>query len=277
MLLAETLDVGFDAAAARALAITVVLFFLVVVPIAVETLTRGKSLGRWIMGLRIVRDDGGAIRFRHAFIRGLLAVFELYLLLGSVAFMAALFNDRSKRLGDLLAGTYSMRERVGVMPKLLPDIPPQLEPWVKLADMGRLPEPLARRAVQFLSQAPKMIPASRAKLATALANEASGYVSPPPPRGNSAGNVLAGGDGRAARTRLFPAVPAARPRRPARRPAAFPAVPGLGTPVRYERRLAAGWRAVARVRGTGVISELSAYARRHIGAGQEACHPQLSI
>lgn len=183
VLLAETLDVSFDAAATRALVIAVVLFFLVIVPITVETLTRGKSLGRWIMGLRIVRDDGGAIRFRHALIRGLVAVFELYFLLGSVAFMVALFNDRSKRLGDLLAGTYSMRERVGVMPKILPQIPPQLAPWVKLADMGRLPEPLARRIVQFLSQAPKMIPASRARLATDLANETSGYVSPPPPAG----------------------------------------------------------------------------------------------
>ncbi|MFD1214401.1 RDD family protein [Arthrobacter sp. GCM10027362] len=185
VLLGETLGTGFDAAAAQALAVSMVLFFLVIVPIGVEALTRGKSLGRLIMGLRIVRDDGGAIRFRHALIRGLVGVFELYFMLGSVAFVAALFNDRSKRLGDMLAGTYSMRERVGVLPRQLPQAPPQLLPWVKLTDMGRLPESLARRISQFLAQAPKMIPASRERLAVALANEAAGFVSPPPPPGTA--------------------------------------------------------------------------------------------
>ncbi|MGF9663997.1 RDD family protein [Arthrobacter crystallopoietes] len=183
--LAETLQLNFDAAAAQALSLTMFVFFLVIVPVGLETLTRGKSLGRLIMGLRIVRDDGGAIRFRHALIRGLLGVFELYLLLGSVAFLTALFNDRSKRLGDLLAGTYSMRERVGVIHQQLPHTPPQLVPWVKLADMGRLPESLARRVSQFLTQAPKMIPASRQHLAVDLATETAQYVSPAPPPGTA--------------------------------------------------------------------------------------------
>ena len=37
----------------------------VVVPTVVETLTRGRSLGRLIMGLRIVRDDGGPVGARR--------------------------------------------------------------------------------------------------------------------------------------------------------------------------------------------------------------------
>ncbi|MCG2620585.1 RDD family protein [Arthrobacter sp. I2-34] len=185
VLLADTLGTGFDAAAAQALAVATVAFFLAVLPIGVEALTRGKSLGRLIMGLRIVRDDGGSIRFRHALVRGLLGVFELYLMVGSVAFVAALFNDQSKRVGDMLAGTYSMRERVGVLPRQLPQVPAQLQPWVRLADLGRLPESLARRVSGFLAQAPKMIPASRYQLAVALADEVAGFVAPPPPPGTS--------------------------------------------------------------------------------------------
>ncbi|NKX53281.1 RDD family protein [Arthrobacter mobilis] len=185
VLLGETLGTGFDPAAGQALAVATLVFFLVILPVGVESLTRGKSLGRLIMGLRIVRDDGGSIRFRHALVRGLVGVFELYMMFGSVAFAAALFNDRSKRLGDMLAGTYSMRERVGALPQQLPQIPPQLLPWVRLTDMGRLPESLARRIAQFLAQAPKMIPASREQLAVALATEASGFVSPPPPPGTA--------------------------------------------------------------------------------------------
>ena len=44
VLLADTLGTGFDAAAAQALAVATVVFFLAVLPIGVEALTRGKSL-----------------------------------------------------------------------------------------------------------------------------------------------------------------------------------------------------------------------------------------
>ncbi|HWJ51950.1 MAG TPA: RDD family protein, partial [Propionibacteriaceae bacterium] len=32
--------------------------------ITMETLTRGRTVGAFALGLRVVRDDGGAIRFR---------------------------------------------------------------------------------------------------------------------------------------------------------------------------------------------------------------------
>ena len=63
--------------------VSVVLCF-VVVPAAVETLSRGRSLGKLAAGLRIVRDDGGAIRFRHAVIRALIGFLEIYLTFGGL-------------------------------------------------------------------------------------------------------------------------------------------------------------------------------------------------
>jgi uncharacterized RDD family membrane protein YckC len=170
-----------DQALTTALLLVMVVLLLVVVPVAVETLTRGKSLGRLVMGLRIVRDDGGAIRFRHAFIRGMLAVFEIYMLGGSLAFLVSLFNERSKRLGDLLAGTYAMRERVVARPRALAVMPPALQQWAATADIGRLPDALARRMSQFLAQAPRLTPQARQALSLDLAAEASHHVSPPPP------------------------------------------------------------------------------------------------
>jgi uncharacterized RDD family membrane protein YckC len=172
-----------DEAAATVIVLVAMVFLFVVLPVAVETLSRGKSLGKLVVGLRIVRDDGGSIRFRHALIRGLLGFFELYMMFGSVAFIVSLFNERSKRLGDMLAGTYSMRERVAAVPPLPVSIPDHLLPWAKLADLGRLPDSLARRISQFLRQAAKTAPASRSQLAASLATEAAHYVSPPPPPG----------------------------------------------------------------------------------------------
>ncbi|MBG6182809.1 putative RDD family membrane protein YckC [Arthrobacter sp. CAN_A214] len=183
LLLADTLDGAFDPALTGALVLILVVLVFVVVPVTIETVTRGKSLGRLVMGLRIVRDDGGAIRFRHAFLRGMVGVLEIYLLLGSLAFVVSLFNERSKRLGDLLAGTYSMRERVVVKPRAAVGMPPRLQPWASTADIARLPDPLARRVSQFLAQAPRLTPSARSVLAAELASEASLLVSPPPPRG----------------------------------------------------------------------------------------------
>lgn len=170
-----------DTALTTALLLVVVVLLLVVVPVTVETLTRGKSLGRLVMGLRIVRDDGGAVRFRQAFIRGMVAILEIYLLAGSLAFLVSLFNERSKRLGDLLAGTYSMRERVVARPRAQAVMPPRLKDWSETADIGRLPDPLARRMSQFLAQAPRLTPEARHSLSLELAAEAGHHVFPPPP------------------------------------------------------------------------------------------------
>lgn len=179
-LMSPLLDRLDPAAAQAALMLTVVGVFLLV-PVAVETLTRGRSLGRLALGLRIVRDDGGAVRFRHAFIRALVGILEIYLTLGSVAFLAAVFNERSKRVGDMLAGTYSLRDRVAAQRPAPLHTPVELQPWAALADLGRLPDGLARRIHRFLMQAPRMAPASRAALGTALATEAAAYTAPPPP------------------------------------------------------------------------------------------------
>ena len=54
-----------DTALAQALAILLVAGLLVGLPTTVETLTRGRSLGKRVMGLRVVRDDAGVERDRE--------------------------------------------------------------------------------------------------------------------------------------------------------------------------------------------------------------------
>ncbi len=131
-----------------------------------------------------MRDDGGSIRFRHALIRGLLGFLEIYLTFGGLAIGVALFNDKSKRLGDIVAGTYSLRQRVpSTPPRIMPVAPPHhLQAWVAMADIGRVPDATARRAGTFVQQAYLMAPASRVNMAASLASELARYVAPPPPR-----------------------------------------------------------------------------------------------
>jgi uncharacterized RDD family membrane protein YckC len=169
-----------DDALSAALTIGTLAFCTVVVPTAVETLTQGKSLGKLAVGARIVRDDGGSIGFRHAFIRSLLGVVEIMMTLGGIAAVVALLNNKTKRLGDLVAGTYSQHERVSKVQPPLFGVPLELVEWARTADVARMPDGLARRIAQFLRQATGLTPDTRERLSRELAAEASRYVSPVP-------------------------------------------------------------------------------------------------
>jgi uncharacterized RDD family membrane protein YckC len=167
-----------DQAIGTALVVVDLVVSFIIAPAVLETATRGRSLGKLAVGARIVRDDGGSIAFRHAFIRSLTGVVELIFTFGSIAAITGLLNRRAKRLGDLLAGTVSQHERVPRPPMNALGVPMPLQEWAGVADVARLPDPLSRRITAFLVQAPRMTPDSRARLAAELAAEASPYVAP---------------------------------------------------------------------------------------------------
>lgn len=175
------MSINIDEPTGTALSIIIVVFGLVILPSTVEILTRGRSLGKLAVGVRIVRDDGGAIQYRHALTRALVGVLELYMTLGGLAAIVGLLSDRSKRLGDMVAGTYSQHERVPHVRRMVRPLPPELAGWATVADVARMPEPLERRISQFLAQADRFTPESRQRLATELAGEAAAYTSPIPP------------------------------------------------------------------------------------------------
>ncbi|WP_372593285.1 RDD family protein [Actinotalea sp.] len=180
-----------DDAAIAAVVISALAIVTVVVPTLVETLSRGRSLGKLVMGIRIVRDDGGPVRFRHAFVRALTGVLELWFTAGMVAILTSIVHPQGKRLGDLLAGTYPVRVRSGQ--KALPPVvmPPELARWAAHADMRRLPDGLALSARQLLGRADRLNLGSRARLGIELAGQVEAYVAPGPPPGTHPERFLA--------------------------------------------------------------------------------------
>jgi len=174
---------GLDEAGMSALVLLGVLAPTVGLPVLTETLTRGRTLGKTAMGLRTVRDDGGPIRFRHAVVRALVGFVEIYLLFGVPALLCSLASSRGKRLGDVAAGTYVVRERGAVRAAPMAQMPPQLAAWAAAADLGRLPDGLALAVRQFLGRAPTMHPAARHTMGVDLARALAPHVSPAPPLG----------------------------------------------------------------------------------------------
>lgn len=176
------LSYSMDSAAAGALSLTLVVAVLVGYPVLFETLSRGRSLGKMAMGLRVVRDDGGPIRFRHALVRGLLAVFEIYPF-GVIAVVTSLVSTKGKRVGDFLAGTVVVRERVPTVAAAMVQMPPGLAGWASTLELSRLPDDLALAARQFMSRATALTPAVRSSMGGQIAHEVSRFVAPPPPAG----------------------------------------------------------------------------------------------
>lgn len=170
-------DDALSAVASIATLVVAVLVF----PTTLETLTRGRSLGKLALGLRTVRDDAGPISFQHAFTRALVGVVEIYVLLGAPAFFTALVNQRGKRLGDLAAGTYVVRDRFRLSLPPPPAMPPPLRAWAAGADVTSLPTGLALAVRQYLGRLPTMDPASRSRVGAQLWEQVSPHVAPPPP------------------------------------------------------------------------------------------------
>lgn len=177
------LAAGTDGALLAASIVAAMATIFVLIPATVETLTRGRSLGKLVMGLRTVRDDAGPITFQHAFVRALVGYVEVYLLSGVPAFFSALLNHQGKRLGDQAAGTYVIRERFRLrLPPPTP-MPEHLRAWASGADLAPLPSSVALAVRQFLGRIHEITPQARVELGTRLAGQVARHVSPPPPPG----------------------------------------------------------------------------------------------
>lgn len=152
-------------------------------PVTMETLWRGRTLGKAAMGLRVVRDDGGPIRFRHAFVRGLVGVVldKPGATVGLAALFPMMFTTRKKRLGDLAAGTIVLQERVSGNLDAPVAMPPQLAGWAAALDLSGVNDTLALRMRQFLGRAYQFTPDARATLEHQIASEVVSRVGPPPP------------------------------------------------------------------------------------------------
>ncbi|MEV5408002.1 RDD family protein [Thermopolyspora sp. NPDC052614] len=169
-----------DPALDTALQILMTVIIFVGYPVLFETLTRGRSLGKLALGLRVVADDGGPERFRQALFRGLASVPEIWLFGGAPALISSLWSRRGKRLGDLFAGTIVISTRAPRTPPP-PPMPPELAEWAGGLELSQLPDEVANTARQYLFRMHQLSPAVRQDMGARVAGQVAAYVSPPPP------------------------------------------------------------------------------------------------
>jgi len=70
----------------------------------------GRTLGKWVTGLRVEKHDGTALSFGRAAVRHLVG-YPLSVLTLGLGFLLAAFNAEGRTLHDLIAGTTVVRVR----------------------------------------------------------------------------------------------------------------------------------------------------------------------
>ncbi len=78
----------------------------------------GQTIGKWLLGLRVVDAAGLELQFYQVAIRNLIRSVDLFPVLGLLGGITMLCNRRLQRLGDLAAGTVIVRNRRPTSPNL---------------------------------------------------------------------------------------------------------------------------------------------------------------
>lgn len=155
-------------------------------PTGSETLLRGRTAGKAALGLRVVTTEGAPVRFRHAAIRGLFAFIDFYLFLGIPAVISALVTRRAQRLGDLAAGTVTIRDRASdsaADQAVFWQIPGPLQAYAASLDVRGLTAADYAVVRRFLLRSGSLRPQHRARISAELANVLAERMHHRPPQG----------------------------------------------------------------------------------------------
>ncbi|MFS4467676.1 RDD family protein [Maribacter sp. 2210JD10-5] len=98
--------------------------------VLLETFMDGKTIGKNLMQLRVVKIDGTKPNFASYFVRWILRILDVSLSSGGVAVLTILIRGKGQRVGDIAAGTtvISEKKRVFLKDTLLRELPDDYSP-----------------------------------------------------------------------------------------------------------------------------------------------------
>jgi uncharacterized RDD family membrane protein YckC len=172
MLLALSGGGGADTATAQAIAGALLFAVIFLYPAISEMATRGRTLGKAALGLRVVTIEGAPIRFRHAAIRSMGGIVDKWLPPGGlVGAFFVLGTPSRQRIGDLLAGTLVIRDpnRTALPIGFWFSAPPGLEPFAATIDPTAFTVDQYTIVRAFLMRTRELSPAARYSVALDLA------------------------------------------------------------------------------------------------------------
>jgi len=126
----------------------------------------GRTPGKRLLGIRVLRDGGFPLDFTSAVVRNVVRILELALGFYAVAAVSTLLSPSNRRLGDYAAGTIVVR-----------DNPYERAPVYEAAEEARPADPLVRDLTEaerdlvrrYVDRRPTLGPEARKAVATQIA------------------------------------------------------------------------------------------------------------
>lgn len=173
---------ALDVSGGWEVAILVLLQFLLrfVYDVVFEVGAGGRTPGKRLAGLRVVRTGGRPVDFVSSAIRNVMRVVDFLPLLYGLGMLVVLVTARNQRVGDLAAGTLVVRDRVPApsAAAALPTVSPEaIVGW----DVSGVTASEIATVRQFLDRRESLTPAARAELAGDLTRRLRTRVAGAPP------------------------------------------------------------------------------------------------
>ncbi|MCP3939215.1 MAG: RDD family protein [Actinomycetia bacterium] len=151
----------------------VVITFLILFgyPVAFEVFGAGRTLGHRATGTRVIRTDGGPVRFRNAAIRAMMFLVDGPVTAGFGGVVSILVSSRSQRLGDQAAGTMVVKLADKSLVQAGPAIiPAGYEEVAAQIDLARLTKADVLLAVELLRRGSEMREGAQSDLGSRVRN-----------------------------------------------------------------------------------------------------------
>ena len=130
-----------------------------------EWLWQGRTPGKRLLGIRVVRDGGFPVDLISSVIRNVVRILEAALGFYAISAVSALLSPLNRRLGDLAAGTIVVRDQRYERDRALPLINRSYEDPV-VREVGARERELVRR---YAERRTSLSPESRLRLAATIA------------------------------------------------------------------------------------------------------------
>lgn len=106
-------------------------------PIVCEVYCRGRTLGKRVAGLEVVRADGLPVGWRESSVRNLLLVADFLPMFYTTGLLCMIFDSRFRRAGDIVAGTLVVYRELPQPRATLVDAAPMAPPFPLTVDQQR--------------------------------------------------------------------------------------------------------------------------------------------
>ena len=169
---------GLGDAESSARTVMAITFAVVIMgyPVVLETLWRGRTVGKKAMGLRAVTIEGAPIRLRHAMLRMMGGLVDRFFPpIGVTGTLMILGTRRHQRVGDLMAGTVVVRDpdRTILPQAVWFPVPVGFEAYAATIDPTAMTDDQYTVIRAFLMRNRELSPDARYALAADLADRAA--------------------------------------------------------------------------------------------------------